>query len=126
MTASGLHDVFETPFSADRRVAMPGVQIHAAMPMTSCRTVSSSRRQPGSAWHGSRHCTARRPGATFMPAWWATAVTVVVITLVGGAAFWLFGRGYWLNSSQPAWPRRLALFGGVAYRYFVEAARSGK
>jgi adenylate cyclase len=127
VNATSLFDAFETPFSGTTGFRMPGVQIHAAIAddILSNRFI---RPAPAGVRLGTVLVTALLVGllATFMPAWWATAVTVVVITLAGGAAFWLFGRGYWLNLSQPVLASTLALFGGVAYQYFVEGREKRK
>ena len=124
VTAAGLFDVFETPFSNGK---MPGVQIHAA----AADDILSSRfiRQAGG---GVRIATvtaaaiATGLAATTFPAWWAAAATVVFVSGLSWIATRLFGGGYWLNLSQPVLASALALFGGVAYQYFFEGREKRK
>ena len=123
-TAAGLYDVFETPFSNGR---MPGIQIHAA----AADDILSNRfiREAGG---GVRVATVTAAAiavgfvATLAPAWWATAATAVFLAVVGWLATRLFGGGYWLNLSQPVLASSFALFGGVAYQYFVEGREKRK
>jgi adenylate cyclase len=118
VTASGLFDVFETPFAGGK---MPGIQIHAAVAddILSDRFLASSG-------NGVRVATVVASGllvglvATLLPAWWATGVTAAFLAAVGWGATRLFAGGYWLNLSQPVLASSAALFGGVAYQYFVE------
>jgi adenylate cyclase len=58
--------------------------------------------------------------ATTIPAWWATGATVLAIALFGWATTRFFAAGHWINLSQPVLAASVALFGGVAYQYFVE------
>ena len=124
VTAAGLFDVFETPFSNGK---MPGVQIHAA----AADDILSSRfiRQAGG---GVRIATvtaaaiATGLAATTFPAWWAAAATVVFVSGLSWIATRLFGGGYWLNLSQPVLASALALFGGVGYQYFFEGREKRK
>ena len=123
-TASGLFDVFETPFSNGK---MPGINIHAAV----ADDILSNRFM----WPQSDRVrtivvlvAALLVGviATAVPAWWATAMTVVLAAGFGLLATRLFAGGYWLNLSQPILGSSLALFGGVAYQYFVEGREKRK
>jgi len=128
VTAAGLYDVFETPFSGGKTgFKMPGVQVHAAI---ADDILSNRFIRPASTGVrlGTVLIAALIVGlaATLMPAWWATGITIVFITLFGGATFWMFGRGYWMNLSQPALASTLSLFGGVAYQYFVEGREKRK
>jgi adenylate cyclase len=124
VTASGLYDVFETPFSHGR---MPGNQVHAAV----ADDVLSGRfmRPAGQAV---RVATVLAMGvligvaATTVPAWWATGVTLGVLALFGWIGTRLFAGGYWLNVSQPALTSAFALFAGVGYQYFVEGREKRK
>jgi adenylate cyclase len=123
-TAAGLYDVFETPFSNGK---MPGIQIHAA-----AADDILSNRFIREASHGVRVATVTAAAiavglvATMAPAWWATAATAVFIAFGGWVATRLFGDGYWLNLSQPVLASSFALFGGVAYQYFVEGREKRK
>ena len=124
VTAAGLFDVFETPFSNGK---MPGVQIHAAVaddilsnrfirdasPASRIATVTSAAMAIGLI-------------ATALPAWWATAATVVFLAGLSWIATRLFGGGHWLNLSQPVLASSFALFGGVAYQYFFEGREKRK
>jgi adenylate cyclase len=123
-TAAGLYDVFETPFSNGK---MPGMQIHAAAAddILSNRFIREASRAVRIA---TVTAAAIAVGlvATMAPAWWATAATVVFLVLVSWIATRLFGDGYWLNLSQPVLASSFALFGGVAYQYFVEGREKRK
>ena len=124
VTASGLFDVFETPFSHGK---MPGIQVHAAVAddLLSNRFM---RAAPDSV----RIATVLAAGlavgvvATLVPAWWATGVTALLVAIGAWVATRLFAGGYWLNLSQPAITRSVALFGGVGYQYFVEGREKRK
>jgi adenylate cyclase len=124
VTASGLYDVFETPFSNGK---MPGVQVHAAV----ADDILSNRfiRQAGT---GVRVATVAAAAlvvaftSTLLPAWWATAATAVLLAGLVWIATRLFGDGYWLNLSQPVLASSVALFGGVAYQYFFEGRETRK
>ena len=124
VTASGLFDVWETPFASGR---MPGVQVHAAV----ADDILSNRFMTPSG-NGVRVATAVASGllvglvSTLLPAWWAAGATIVYIAAFGWIATQLFARGYWLNLSQPVLASTAALFGGVAYQYFVEGREKRK
>jgi adenylate cyclase len=117
-TAAGLFDVFETPFASGK---MPGIQIHAAVAddLLSNRFM---RPEASVVTLVSVLLVALFVGAVSarIPAWWATAVTSVMLAACAGGVTWAFARGYWLNVSQPTLAASCALFGGVAYQYFVE------
>jgi adenylate cyclase len=123
-TAAGLFDVFETPFSNGK---MPGIQIHAAV-----ADDILSNRFIREASHLVRIATVTAAAiavglvATALPAWWAAAATAVVLAVFAWIATRLFGGAYWLNLSQPALASSVALFGGVAYQYFVEGREKRK
>ncbi len=124
VTASGLYDVFETPFSHGR---MPGIQVHAAV---ADDLLSGRFLWPAST--GVRFATVVAFGlligaaATLVPAWWATGATVLATALFVWASTRLFASGYWLNLSQPVLTGAFALFGGVGYQYFVEGREKRK
>jgi adenylate cyclase len=61
-----------------------------------------------------------------LPAWWATAFTLLLIGVEAAAATRLFARGVWVNLSQPVLASSFALFGSVAYQYFVEGREKRK
>ena len=124
VTAAGLFDVFETPFSNGK---MPGVQIHAAVAddILSNRFIREASR-------GVRIAIVTGAAiaigliATALPAWWAAAATAMFVAGLSWIATRLFGDGYWLNLSQPVLASSVALFGGVAYQYFVEGREKRK
>ncbi|MQA29135.1 MAG: hypothetical protein GEU82_04745 [Luteitalea sp.] len=58
--------------------------------------------------------------AALPPAWWATGIAGLLLAGLAWAGTRLFAGGYWLNLTQPALASSIALFGGVAYQYFVE------
>jgi len=123
-TASGLSDVFETPFSNGK---MPGVQIHAALAddILSNRFIHEAGRNMRVATVTAA-AIAAGIAATMLPAWWAAAATAVLLAGVSWIATRLFGGGYWLNLSQPVLASSFALFGGVAYQYFFEGREKRK
>ena len=124
VTASGLFDVFETPFSNGK---MPGVQVHAAV-----ADDILSNRFIGEAGSGIRIATVAGAAlavglvAAALPAWWATAATLIFVAALSWIATRLFAGGYWLNLSQPVLASSFALFGGVAYQYFFEGREKRK
>jgi adenylate cyclase len=123
-TASGLRDVFETPFAHG---IMAGIHVHAAVaddilsarflspPSTPLRlsTVLVSAVLIGAL-------------ASVLAAWWAAAATLVWIAAAGWFATQVFANGHWLNLTQPVLAASFALFGGVAYQYFFEGREKRK
>ncbi len=124
VTASGLYDVFETPFAGGK---MPGIQVHAAV-----ADDVLSRHFLAPASDAGRVATvlgvALAVGvlATMLPAWWASAATLGLLAMFGWAATRLFAGGTWLNVTQPVFASSVALFGGVAYQYFIEGREKRK
>jgi adenylate cyclase len=117
-SATGLLDVFETPFAHGK---MPGIQIHAAVAddILSKRFID----QPAAPIRVASVVAAGLViglAATVLPAWWAALVTVVFVALTGWLATQLFAGGYWVNLSQPVLASWFALLGGVGYQYFFE------
>jgi adenylate cyclase len=118
VTATGLHDVFETPFAQGR---MAGSQVHAAV---ADDILTGHFLAPAS--NGVRVVSVLLGAAvvgcvaTLLPAWWATGLGVAAAVGFVAAATRLFAGGYWLNVSQPVLAGAIALFAGVAYQYFVE------
>jgi adenylate cyclase len=123
-TASGLFDVFETPFA---RGKMPGIQVHAAV---ADDVLSNRFIAPSSA--ATRVASVAAVGlvvgaiAGVIPAWWATLATLLVMSTLTWITFQAFSGGLWLNMTQPLLAAALALFGGVAYQYFVEGREKRK
>ncbi len=124
VSATGLNDTYETPFSHGK---MPGMQIHAAVAddILSNRFLTesseTSRLIPVLA-------SALAIGflTTMVAAFWATGIVVIFVAVLGWAATVLFAHGYWMNLSQPVLASAVALFGGVSYQYFVEGREKRK
>lgn len=118
VTAAGLFDVFETPFAGGK---MPGIQIHAAV---ADDVLSERFLRPTPDWVRivAVMSVALMAGvfATLLPAWWATAAVAAGIVIFWYFSVWLFGRGIWLNATQPFFGASIALFSGVGYQYFIE------
>jgi adenylate cyclase len=124
LTASGLIDVFNTPFGEG---SMPGIQLHASIAdsLLSGRFIS-----PASA--GVRRTATIVAGVAIglmsaaLP--FATAAAGAVIVVVGWTLIALSAlrSGVWLNMVQPVTAVGIALFAGTAYRYFVEDAEKRK
>jgi adenylate cyclase len=120
LAASGLVDVFTTPFGTDKG-NMPGIQLHATM---ADNLLSNRFLRPAS--RRARIATVIAAGLIvglltgllpFTPA-------AVATVLAAGAWTWYalasFKGGLWLNIVQPLTTMSLALFTGTAYQYFVE------
>ncbi len=124
VTAAGLFDVFETPFSGG---LMPGIQIHASVAddFLSKRFMNPESR-------GVRMtlvvALALLTGliAAVLPAWWATAVFAAVMTVFVLVATRFFANGTWINVTQPVFASSMALLGGVGYQYFFEGREKRK
>jgi adenylate cyclase len=124
VSASGLADRFETPFSLG---TMPGIQVHAAAAddILSNRFMHPIDRRV-------RIATVLMAGviagaiATLLPAWWATAATALMIAAFAIVAERVFATGYWMNVTQPFAAASVSLLAGVAYQYFVEGREKRK
>ncbi len=119
VTASGLFDVFQTPFGDTGR--MPGIQVHASV----ADSVLSGRflRPAGtSAGVGAVVTVALAVGlaGAWLSVPWAVMAAAVVATVFFGASLELFAHGRWLSLVEPVLAIGFALFGGVSYQYFVE------
>ncbi|MEO5897622.1 MAG: adenylate/guanylate cyclase domain-containing protein [Vicinamibacterales bacterium] len=118
-TASGLVDIFQTPFGSEG--TMPGIQLHASV---ADGVLSNRFIQPA-------------PERSRIASIGAAAILVSVLTVFApftlaavaalvAAAGWTwvssrtFGSGTWINMVQPLAAMGLSLFAGTAYRYFVE------
>jgi adenylate cyclase len=123
-TAASLNDVFETPFAHG---GMPGISVHAAV-----ADDILSNRFMRVAPEGVRVASVLVAGilvgsiATLLPAWWATAASILIVALFGWTSTRLFANGYWLNIVQPVLAAAIALFAGVGYQYFVEGREKRK
>ena len=120
LTASGLRDVFTTPFGEG---VMPGIQLHASM-ADSILSNQFIRPAPDRARILGTIAVALLIAlmATTLP---YAAAAAGALAVTGG---WLmlsvavFRGGLWLNMSQPMIAGAVALFAGTAYQYFVEGA----
>jgi adenylate cyclase len=116
-TASGLFDRYATPFPG----GAPGVALHAAL---ADNVIANQFMRRASRWAdlGVTVAMAIAAGvsAALLPVVAAAAVTVA---LLAALVVWL-GRevtaGVWIAEVAPATAAVLALFAGVAWRYFVE------
>ena len=117
-TASGLFDVFETPFAHGK---MPGIQIHAAV---ADDILSNRFIRPASEWVRAASVVAGAlvvgVAAALFPAWWATLAAFAVMAVIAWWATFLFTNGVWFNLTQPVLASSFALLGGVGYQYFFE------
>ena len=123
LTASGLVDVFQTPFDSRGQGKMPGIQMHASV----ADSILSNRfiRPAGI---GCRMRDDRSRGAiavgllaAFFP--FTAAATAAVVVMVAWTVVCVvsaFKGGLWLNMAEPLAAMGLALFSGTAYQYFVE------
>lgn len=118
LTASGLLDVFNTPFGEG---VMPGIQIHASV----ADSIMSNRfMRPAP---DLTRIAAVVLGAVLVG---LMSATLPYVAATAGAllciSFWTWGsvsaldRGLWLNLTQPVAAVAIALFAGTSYRYFVE------
>jgi len=117
-TASGLLDVFESPFASGR---MPGINVHAAV---ADDILSSRFLEPphvaSSVAAVAGFALIVAAAAVWLPAWWAALAAVVIAAAGLWLAAALFAHGTWVVVAQPIAGMSAALFGGVAYQYFVE------
>src|SRR5215203_2197369 len=119
LTASGLVDIFPTPFGSEG--TMPGIQLHASVAdgVLSNRFITPAANRTRLA---SIFATAVVVSAMTVFAPFTLAATVSLVLAAGWTfvASRAFGAGTWVNMVQPLAAMGLALFAGTAYRYFVE------
>ncbi|MEO8520207.1 MAG: adenylate/guanylate cyclase domain-containing protein [Acidobacteriota bacterium] len=117
-TASGLVDVFSSPFGDDR---MPGIQLHASLTdsILAGRFIapSSDRSRIATVF-----IVAVAIGllAAFLRLSAAAAAAAAILAGWSWFALSAFRGGSWLNMVQPLAAGAVALFAGTAYQYFVE------
>ena len=116
-TAAGAYDRYASPFDG----GIAGVELHATI-ADNILSGEFMRRARASVDYGYAAATGVASGlaATLLPV--AVAVAVVAL-LVAGVLAWLtaaVGNGVWISAVVPTTAASLALFGGVAWRYFVE------
>ena len=121
LTASGLVDVFQSPFGSAGK--MPGIQLHASM----ADAVITNRfiQPPHSATAAvvSIGCAVLVALTTVL----LPLAAAVIATLFAVAAYtWFavveFRAGQWVQMGQPLSAMAIALFAGTAYQYFIEGA----
>jgi adenylate cyclase len=123
-TASGLVDVFNTPFG---RSTMPGIQLHASVADS---ILSGHVIAPASG--GSRIAAVIAIAcsigllAAFLPFSIAAIASVVLLGAWTAATVAAFGQGHWVNLVQPLASGALALFAGTAYQYAIEGREKRK
>jgi len=118
-TASGLHDVFQTPFGSAG--AMPGMQIHASVVDS---ILNRSFLRPA----GNKGTIALLAASTllvglggvYLGFWPAVLLAMGVGFADLGAAAFCFRKGIWLACVPAITGLTLAEFSSVAYKYFIE------
>jgi adenylate cyclase len=121
LTASGLVDVFQSPFGSQGK--MPGIQMHASIADS---IIANRFIRPAS--DRSRILTTIGAAllvglmAALVPFVGAAAGTLLAIAGLTLLSVKAFGNGLWLNMAQPLGAMTVALFAGTAYQYFVEGA----
>lgn len=117
-TASGLVDVFSSPFGDDR---MPGIQLHASMADSILATrfiaSASSRSRIATVFIVALAIGFLSAFLTFSAAAGAAAAILAGWSWLALSAF---RSGSWLNMVDPLVAGAIALFAGTAYQYFVE------
>jgi adenylate cyclase len=119
VTASGLVDVFQTPFG--REGTMPGVQLHATMADSVLQRLFIRQSSDLTATAATlAQAVVIGLAASLLP--FAGSVTVAILLTAGWIFYTLqaFRGGVWLPLAEPLTGIGLALFVGTAYQYFVE------
>ena len=124
LNASGLVDVFQTPFGQG---VLPGIQLHASI----ADSILSNRFiAPAPRWTAVAATLGGAIAVGLMAAglsFWAAAAGAALLAIAWTAgAVAAFDRGAWLAMAQPLLAVGVALFAGTAYRYFVEDAEKRK
>ena len=124
LTASGLLDVFQTPFG---RGVMPGIQLHASV---ADNVLSDLFIEQAPIWSVvvATLAVALATGLASATLPFSVAAGGAAALLAGwvGVSLYAFDRGLWLVMAQPILASSVALFAGTAYRYFVEDAEKRK
>ena len=123
-TASGLVDVFNTPFG---KASMPGIELHANVAdgilagrfLTPASSASRIAAIIGVA-------CAIGLLAAFLPFAAASAMSVVLLGVWTAVAVAAFKSGHWVNLSEPLAAGALALFAGAGYQYAIEGREKRK
>jgi adenylate cyclase len=127
LTASGLVDVFQTPFDAEGQGRMPGVQMHASV----ADSILSNRfvRPSAAGWRiAAVIAGALIVGllAAFLPFTSAAPAAASVMGAWTLSTVIAFEGGLWISMIEPLSAMALALFSGTAYQYFVEGREKRK
>lgn len=124
LTASGLVDAFQTPLGEG---TMPGIQLHATIAES---LLSDLFIRPARGWSTIASTLIGAVLIGLMSATlqfgWAAAGAAALAAGWTGASLYLFAGGVWVGLAQPLLAMGLSLFGGTAYRYFVEDAEKRK
>ena len=117
-SAAGLNDLFASPVNG---AGLPGDEIQA----TVADTALSGRVMRRASRSSDLLLTlavalAGALAATLLPVAWATAVVVALAVALGYGLTRAVGADLWLAAVVPGMALALALFGGVAWQYFVE------
>jgi adenylate cyclase len=106
---------------------MPGIQLHATVAESQLSDLFMRRAPSWSA------VVLVVTGAVLvglmsaaLPFSWAAGGAIGLAAAWAGAALYLFAGGLWVAMAQPLLAMALSLFGGTAYRYFVEDAEKRK
>lgn len=117
-SGAALYDVFQTPFGEG---TIPGIQLHASMADSLLANKFIHRATPGSQVAATVGAALIVGVATALLPF--TAAAVAAIATIGAwawVALAFFRGGTWIDVVQPVSAIAVALFGGTAYRYFVE------
>jgi adenylate cyclase len=116
-TAAGAYDRYASPFDG----GIAGVELHGTIADNIIRSQFMRRATPTvDCLYAAALGVTAGLAATLLP---VSVAVVVTLMTVGGLLTWLtwvVGQGSWIAASTPASAAGLALFGGVAWRYFVE------
>ena len=125
LTASGLLDIFQTPFGDQG--TMPGIQLHASI-ADSILSSTFIRPAPSVSRIATVVIAAIAVGllSAFLPFAGAAAAAAAIIGGWTWFAVSAFKTGLWLNMVQPQIAGGIALFAGTAYQYFVEGREKRK
>lgn len=117
-SAAALYDVFQTPFGEG---TLPGIQLHASMADSLLSNRFIRKATPASQIGATVAAAVAVGVATALLPF--TAAAIASLAAIGGwawVALAFFRGGTWIDLVQPVAAIAVALFGGTAYRYFVE------
>jgi len=124
LTAAGLLDAFQTPFGEG---TMPGIQLHASVADS---VLSDLFIRVAPAWSAAASTLGLAVLIGLMsaalPFAWAAGGAAAMAAAWTGVSLYAYSGGLSVPMAQPLLGMALALFGGTAYRYFVEDAEKRK